>query len=314
MEQIEYGQSFEEQHEIIRKIVKLPAIEAGSAVTLDITHGLRHLPLLTVLIAMYLQEVKKVEIRGIYYGAYELYFRNNYRAPVVRMDGLMELVNWISALKAFDKDGDYGQFADLLQQDGLTEKQARRMKGAAFAERNMNISLAAQKLKNMSESLGSLYGMGELFGAALQERISWHNLGEDIDETDEKRDIKRMYLRQRALVWAYFSKGDYLRAAIFALEALVTWQMKAGENPENFEDRDFVLKQHRPFPAGADLNDMLTLNAIRNRLAHGSFIREARNDYDEQRIGRVNSFFESEENLSRALKTLIDKLLPENIQ
>jgi len=69
--EIPYGESEKEQIAILERMAK--GIKNGDSVSLDITHGLRHLPMLVVLSAMYLEVVKNVTINGIYYGAMEIW-------------------------------------------------------------------------------------------------------------------------------------------------------------------------------------------------------------------------------------------------
>jgi CRISPR-associated Csx2 family protein len=60
---IPYGRDTGEQVEISQRMARDMA--EGDAVTLDVTHGLRHLPMLAQMSALYLRRVKGVEVRGL---------------------------------------------------------------------------------------------------------------------------------------------------------------------------------------------------------------------------------------------------------
>lgn len=284
-------------------------VKEKDSVSLDITHGLRHLPLFVVLVALYLKAIKQAEIKGIYYGASEMREKNEGVAPVVDLTGLLAVADWISALSSFDKDGDYGVFANLLTTDGFNEKDTKNLTNAAFAERTQNIQDAVGRLGKIDSKLSQLHGVAALFSPQLRERISWYSLGKDIDSSDELREIKQFYQKQKKLAYDYFERRDYIRATTFALETLITRQMRAGERPEVYEDRERVTADKR-LKDKAEISDMLTLNTIRNALAHGSFFKEdVVNKKEEERIRSVKGLLESEDRLARRLKTLMDNLL-----
>jgi hypothetical protein len=95
-----------------RKLIELISghVSDGGRLTVDATHGLRHLSLLGVFSAMALRRLKNADIEGIYYGALdrsEPSASGQYRTPVWRLDGLPIIADWLAALAAFDKDGDY---------------------------------------------------------------------------------------------------------------------------------------------------------------------------------------------------------------
>jgi len=66
---ISRGVRHEEQTAILEELCG--AVPAGSIVTLDVTHGLRHLQFLLYAAAVYLRSLRGVSIAGAYSGAYE---------------------------------------------------------------------------------------------------------------------------------------------------------------------------------------------------------------------------------------------------
>lgn len=144
-------------------------VEPGDRVSLDVTHGFRHLPMLAMLSAMHLRVVRNACIQGIYYGAYD---PNTGAAPVIDLSGLLRIADWIGALNTYDKDGDYGVFAELMERDGVLIQQANYLRRAAFRERTSNAWEARTDLRNLDAVLDSgLPGVSALFAEQLKTRI-----------------------------------------------------------------------------------------------------------------------------------------------
>ena len=284
---IDYGENEAGQINILQTIAAA-GIQAGEGLSLDITHGLRHLPVFVMLSAIYLKTAFKVDIHGIYYGALEMRKQPQNIAPVLELQGLLRIADWVGALHAFDKDGDYSIFSPLLQADQV--KQTELLENAAFFERIGNISQAAQATCTFSNSLpSSLPGISGLFQTTLQERLSWHK-------------GHTPYQRQRRLAEFYLDNRDYLRASIFMLEAFVTSLLKNGEDFSDYSVRGQVEKEFKNGSRGnaAKLDDFNTLKNLRNGMAHGN--KPSNRD--------AQKFIASEEKLKTELKRLLNALLP----
>lgn len=290
---IPYGESQDKQIAILKEMAE--CVEKNDTVSLDITHGLRHLPMLVVLSAMYLEVVKNVKINGIYYGAQELKNRHKKVAPALDLSGLLGIAKWYGALKSFDKDGDYGVFAQLLEQDGFTTKQTKNLKNAAFFERIIDIENATNKLNTVQNNIERkvLNGISSLFSQQLQERISWHKVDPSLDKKIQ------VYHQQRKLAFSYLEKGDYVRAANFALEAIKSRKLNKEDNPYDYKKRETVKND---LLQQAD-KDYLLLNEIRNQLAHGSYYK------DNKRNKQARELLQNEDKLRSKLKELMESLL-----
>jgi CRISPR-associated Csx2 family protein len=282
---IPYGVDENEQVEILQKMAE--EIQEHDEVTLDLTHGLRHLPMLGLLSAMYLKITRGIEIKAIYYGAGELTDPETKKTPVIRLDGLLKITDWLHALDGFNKTGNLMPFSELLQRDGANVKTAHCLEEAAFFENTLNIAQARRPLKEFTEATKKgLNGISALFEKSLQERIAWH-----------KQD--NLYLRQRENAYFYLKQGDYLRAACLGYEALITRQVQQGNyipklDPQNFRHREKVQSD-------MDKNtDFRQLNYLRNSLAHGT-----RSTTDE-----TQRALSSKEKLQSELNRLFIKLLP----
>lgn len=252
---IPYGLDDAEQIDILR------ALTAGlpdDPVILDVTHGFRHLPMLALLALFYLRAARQQHLEAIYYGAYEHKDSNNI-TPVVRLDGMLNLYEWIRALENFNKDGDYGSFADLLTAENLP---GPLFAEAAFLERIANASLSSQKLTAAIQKLDetpSLSPAGELFRPLLKDRTAWHKAGSRA-------------AREHQLALDYLARRDYLRAVQFGYEARVSAATSGDpndyDNRKNADERLMQDSKDKNLAVESPAN-FRTLKNLRNALAHG---------------------------------------------
>ena len=287
---IPYGDDLPQQIEILQKMSE--DIEQGDSVSLDLTHGLRHLPMLGLLSAMYLKTARDVKIDGIYYGALDRTNPETKLTPVMRLEGLLTMADWISALDGFNKTGNIAPFSELLQRDGMEKETAQCLEEAAFFENTLNIPNARSPLKRFAEATKEgLKGIGALFQDNLQKRISWCN--ED-----------KLYLRQQQNAYFYLKQGDYLRASTLGYEAFMTWQIRQDSSvpkldPQNFGDRDKIKKKFES-QSSEQSKDYKMLRNLRNSLAHG-----VRSD-----LADIQRTLSSKERLHNELERLFKTLLP----
>lgn len=259
---IPYGWDTDGQVGILQRMAS--AIAEGDAVTLDVTHGLRHLPMLAQMSALYLRRVKNVEIRGLYYGALDM--TRDGLTPVMNLRGLLDIADWTGAVQSFDKDGDYGVFMPLTWEQSPTA--ASLLKESAFYERTTRPGQARNKLRELIALLDQqpLVGIGALFAPILRARLAWCQ-------------EERLYLRQQALARLYLKHGDFLRAALLGFEALITRLVQQqgipNPNPDNWTQRETVKKKYETqnkatHPRSAQYQRYCLLRDLRNHLAHGN--------------------------------------------
>lgn len=139
---IPFAKNPKEQIEILSVLAE--NLNENEDVVIDVTHGFRHLPMLSLVAARFLKTVKKIDVQQIYYGAFEM--SKNNKTPVLELESLLTMLDWVDALSTFDKDGDYSVFAPLLQQQGMTDTDAKQLSQASFYERISNASNASQKI------------------------------------------------------------------------------------------------------------------------------------------------------------------------
>lgn len=251
-------------------------VEAGDRVSLDVTHGFRHLPMLALLSAMHLRVVRNAHIQGIYYGAYD---PDTGAAPVIDLSGLLRIADWMSALNTYDKDGDYGVFAELLGPAGA------HLAKAAFFERTSNPVKAREALTswaNREDRYPDNDPADRLFRHQLEQRVRWFRL-------------PNRPAWEKTLAVEYLDRGDYVRAAIYGLEAVISQEaIKRGQDVGDFDCRDTLRNELKDTREG-----FKTLGRLRNAFAHGvrPFNRDA-----ERAISEPT-------NLRNTLKSLFNQLL-----
>ena len=71
----------------------------GVELTVDLTHGFRHFSFLTYVAVLYLNALRNVSVRGVYYGM----LNPNAPSPFLDLRPLLELPRWVHALNALDE-------------------------------------------------------------------------------------------------------------------------------------------------------------------------------------------------------------------
>lgn len=255
---IPYGRDAAEQREIFQLI----ADTVGSGeVHFDVTHAYRHLSMIAFSSAFMLAQLGRVRVGGLWYGALDMKDEQGV-APVVQLDGLLDAQAWAAALARYDATGDYGVFAGLLRKDGFPSQTSESLREAAFRERTTDVNGAAAVLRKvLSELKKPLTGASEVFRSTLTERLGWAKSGHLADH-------------QKRLAWSYLQREDYLRAAIFALEACLSracWHERLNPADRNARARfgnDEGMEWLRTRMAGAEAS-FRDLKRLRNCLAHG---------------------------------------------
>lgn len=293
---IPYARDSSEQAEILTSLAN--AVESNGNIVLDVTHGLRHLSMLALIAARYLKHVRHVNIQDVYYGAFEL------GGKVINLKGMLQMLDWVEALAVYDRSGDYGVFAPLFEDDGMEPEHAAMLGRAAYFERVGNIKKAKNCLDRVQPVIETIdahkehgkYSLGSLFGDALIKRLEWKDLSRQQQEV--------------ALYERHLERGDYLRAAIFLQESVVT-RLVEQRGQRGFHHQG---EERRVRKAASDaliqseskggIHAFWELSNLRNAMAHGRRDGIMRDD--------TVDAFETPENLKKKLMTLretIDKAL-----
>ena len=106
---IPFGKKEEDQYSILRIIAK--HVEKGK-VNFDLTHGFRHFGIIGFLSTSMLSRIRDIEVENVWYGALDMTAGGI--TPVLKLDGLDRVRQWVDALNRFDATGNYRVFGSLL--------------------------------------------------------------------------------------------------------------------------------------------------------------------------------------------------------
>jgi CRISPR-associated Csx2 family protein len=244
----------------------------GEAAIIDVTHGLRHLAFGLMLGGFVLEDASRGHIAGLTYGAREL--ERDGAAPVLRLEGLTEIIRWIRGLTSLRGAGDLRPIARLLDDGGghLTHGAASQTFGARTLDLHAAVDNARACLAIIRRRKDPI---ARLFRKALETEIAW---------SEGKLALSR---QQAALAERALAAGDYLGAALMGFEALLSSMMEhdprlTGSDLESSAARQPAQQRYsdnrgRMEPRGridARGRAYMRIKAIRNVLAHASFERD----------------------------------------
>lgn len=273
---IPYARDVAEQADMLRAFASW--LRTGDRLVLDITHGMRHLPVLMLAAAHFLERIRGVNVQAIYYGALDM-TRPGQETPVLNLTALLRLIDGVQALAEYDVSGDYGKLAGLLAGDGPLRE---RLTEAAFLERTTNPVLARQRLSGCDTAFGEQRDdpMAELFAPELHRRLAWRT-----------GDARSVWEARLARIW--LARRDYVRAVIYAQESLIS-----GQCPRD-RMNEYEARREAADALRSDRQVRLLFN-IRNALAHGVLPTSA----------EVVRALASERVMNEVLAALFDELLP----
>ncbi len=248
---IPLGRNAVEQAEILR-IMAAETPEKAS-VCLDVTHGLRILPLLELLAMIYLQQVRQARVTGLFYGAADLAEQRGdvLTAPVIRLDYVLELFKWLSILPVADSTGRYDALAELMTE---RPELAQALSAHSLHLRTNQTIAARDSAQGIDVLLEQPFAdpVAELYRTTLQRKFNWRK-GDDL--------ASWQILSAKAALRA----GDFLRCVILLREARVSLALPPNQQ-HNQAARDKKLGE---LNRDTDHTDEL-LNELRNCLAHAS--------------------------------------------
>ncbi len=89
----------------------------GDKIAFDVTHGLRHLPMLGLLAAAFLRAAFNVDLRAVLYGAFDVGRQvSPGKTPVFDLTPLLTLLEWAIAADRFNRTGDARYLSSLVSQ------------------------------------------------------------------------------------------------------------------------------------------------------------------------------------------------------
>lgn len=229
----------------------------------DVTHGLRYLAMIGLFASLAVEALKDAQVREVYYGAYETPQADG-TAPVVRLEGLLEMLRWIKALTVHEARGDLAAMGPLLAGD-IGHAESRRIAESAFFEQTLRLTEARDASRDVLGALSRTQNpVARLFRPKIERQLSWAR----------KDDLAEC---QFELAQKHLETNNFLLAALLGSEAALTWLMTDSASPvpmpdldptdgrSRMEARERVRSGLRRHPLGPSYRDLAEL---RNALAH----------------------------------------------
>ncbi len=259
-------------------------IEDGDELYLDITHSFRSLSMMSFVMTQFAASIsnKKFTLKGVYYGMLE--YQNETKeniAPIVDLNILFELQEWIKAIDAIKKYSDFDPLVQILNKEKVESKV-----GNAFAELNNAINIAnmaaikkfvehaSKKIKAISESNNKVVKL----------------LGVEVVKLVDQLNHERMSDFQYALAKWFYNNKNYAMSYMALAEAIVTKNCelkKLDRNDLNKENQNRVKTIDYPFDKHFKGDD--SVSSIRNNIAHQL---KDRDDKTKQDIKKLKGFIE----------------------
>lgn len=237
------------------------AVPDGTTLLVDITHGFRSQPFLSLAVVLYLRVVKDVTVERIVYGAYEA--GDDGTSPVVDLTSFLNLIDWTIATEQFQEYGDAAPLKDMFRAIADESRKGNRvalnLRPAGDVLQKLTRALA---LNRPIETIETAEGLIDVLEAAMRDAVN----------VPEARPIKRLMLpvarrfaplgqaggsvfaqrgfaAQAAMLRFYVETGQYLQAFTLAQEMLVSWvcvregydplvRGSGGASPEDYTGRE----------------------------------------------------------------------------
>lgn len=289
-------------------------IGVGAELIVDITNGFRSLPFLSFLALAFLRVAKQVQVRGVYYGAYDARDQQTNESPVFDLTPFVTLLDWTVATDQFLATGDTQPLADRVKEAHRLPWQARAAKERGALPRNLQgvaqtletlgralrlvrpeeaMRIAAGLLPQIEAVRGEAESWAKPFGLLLDRTAEdYRPLALAADPRDPAQVAESLRI-QRSLVRWYVERRQYVQAIILAREWVISyvihllgWDMI---NDRDLAERllsteSMLRRQKRGLPLDATTRERLEgaillwdrLPDLRNDIAHVGMRREPR--------------------------------------
>lgn len=280
------AQSVDEQRAFLDVLDKALAPEAGGGAThsdsvhVDVTHGLRHHPILVLQALLALEQTHGVRIDGVYYGAFELR-RGGTVTPVVELHGALELARLQQAAALYQHAGTLRPLLDAIDEREHDLKRAFDDLVHGWETHNYRLMFEAAKATRAALEKGS-------FDPARRKVL------ESVLGALARPELAQSQFAQAR---ASLDRNDLLRCALEIYEGAISQACaRLGQSDRLFPDREVGCRE---------LDARLSRDcgwpdakALRNAMAHGS----------EPTYERVRAVLANSTELRKKLRSLIERL------
>lgn len=263
---IDYGIDENELWNIFEKYLAIADnIKDGDELYLDITHSFRSLAMMSLVMTQFTSSIsdKKFTLKGVYYGMLEYQSETKEKiAPIVNLNILFELQEWIKAIDAIKKYSDFDPLVEILEKEGIETKVHNDFillnnaidMGNMAAIQNF-VKSAGKKIRAISES---------------ENKVIKLLSGEVVKLVDEL-DHDKMSDFQYALAKWFYNNKNYAMSYMALAEAIITkaceikgYDIKSREGREAGKDYMKITKYDDDFSPKYENG----ISQIRNNIAH----------------------------------------------
>lgn len=256
-------------------------------VYLDITNGLRSVPILMLSIGRYLQRSRRVDLQGIFYGAYDAVDETQIVKPVYQVDSFITVLDWASAVDTFLTTGNSVQLAEMLEAQALTIENADEIATALHALSEALDLVRIEEVHQNAQMVVDAVKKVDVVALTAENRIIAELLRrlqlefEPLAMSQPQSNLTIFLKKNLKLVLWYFKRNRYQDAMLVAREWMLTYKMQhnnAERKRTKYSAAEIFIHENRRNEEGSHQwkpSDKRKLhqeiNDVRNSLAHGGF-------------------------------------------
>lgn len=287
---IKYGVNDEELWEIFEHYLRIAeTIEDGDELYLDITHSFRSLSMMSLVMTQFASSIsdKKFSLKGVYYGMLEYQGESkNGTAPIVNLNILFELQEWIKAIDAIKKYSDFEPLVEILEKENIENKVSN-----TFIELNNAIAMA---------NMAAIHKFVQHASKKIQLIVNSNNkvialLSSEVIKLVEHLNHERLSDFQYALAKWFYTNKNYAMSYMALAEGIVTKNCELKNLDRNNLDKENqkeVKSISHPYDEFFQTKHEDSISTIRNNIAHQLKGRDDKTKQDIEKLGKFLKEFE----------------------
>ena len=263
---IEYGINEEELWNNFEKFLEIAnELEEDDELYLDITHSFRSLALMSFVMTQFASVIsdKNINIKAVYYGMFEYGGENRGVTPIVDVNILLQIQEWIKAIDAIKKYSDFDPLVRLLEMEESIEQKVKN----TFVSLNNTIEMANMfAMKQFIENAVKKIELIEKSQNNIINLLAPH-LAQVVDELNKEKMSDFQY----GLAKWFFKNKNYALSYIALYEAIIT---KSCEQ-SNYDISDHYRREEAKKSIGNDKYGQYfytkyqgSISVIRNSIVH----------------------------------------------
>lgn len=271
---IEYGVDSNEIWSNFEKFLEIAnELEEGDELYLDITHSFRSLALMSFVMTQFASVIseKNFTIKAVYYGMFEYSSENDGVTPVVDINILLEIQEWIKAIDAIKKYSDFDPLVRLLEKENSIEVKVKNV----FV--HLNNSLEIANMHAIKEFIQTASKKIKVIEKSDNKIISL--LAPEVYKLVNELNYEKMSDFQFALAKWFCNNKNYALSYMALAEAIVTKTCEIKGYDSDTEEGRKEAKAHIDYPwnsyfsatkkeNGKIVDNIGSISSIRNSIAH----------------------------------------------